>query len=686
MSELFQTVLIMSITGTVMSLLLFALKPLIHAKLPKTIQYYLWLVVIGALLIPISKLVRFPQNTDFPVSPAFISNIVEQTIPTTQRLRPTTPSQTGENPKPAPTAAPSSIGENSESTSTVTPSRLPSAEPTTDNMTFILDLLFIAYPVVALSIILYYLASYLLFYIKLRRSSVKTTTFYSIPIYESPSVQTPLLVGFFSPRIVLPKRDYTPDQLRTMLLHEIVHLRRKDIFMKWLSVMACAVHWFNPFVWFVRGEINRICELACDEAVIDELEINERQLYGDTLILVAADYQPSRVTLAMSESKRNLKERLGAIMNHKKRTRSVVIVSVLLIVTNMTTAILLGAGNTNASNNANDNATGKLANASSLTANDHSKDTSGQGQAGNDDPADTTGQAGTVIGDPSQETGQPNANSTPSPISRTPDTLIDWKFIESEYDAEKSLELRENRETQVMLGEKTCTITFEDIMMEGSWYIKLVSITLEGKEYPYVIHDYDATFLKLAILDSVETSGKSVPILLLFFDTHGNGGQGTHDILMLTPDDDNKATGYMKATGLYGGFFNDHVDQSDYNRNVTFSANKEALIPSADGQRTEFTIDFSQSEYFCEMLGLYYDERELYQEPSSYEPVDLLYEFALIDWNGEERLLIYQYFTHTTGFGDVVSVVNMQEYPYQLEYQQIEIYPEFQDTVIAYRE
>jgi hypothetical protein len=489
---------------------------------------------------------------------------------------------------------------------------------------------------------------------------------------------------------VLPKRDYTPDQLRTMLLHEIVHLRRKDIFMKWLSVLACAVHWFNPFVWFIRSEINRICELACDEAVVDQLEITERQLYGDTLILVAADYQPTRVTLAMSESKRNLKERLGAIMNHKKRTRGIVIVSVLLIVTNMTTAILLGAGNTNASNNANNNATGKLGNASSLTADDHSKDTNGLGQAGNNDPIDTTGQAGTDIGDPSQETGQPDANSTPSTIPKTPDTLIEWEIIESEYDNEKSKELRDNRETQVVLGEKTCYISFEDIMLEGSWYIKLVSITLEGKEFPYVVHDYDAKFLKLAILDSLDASGNSVPILLLFFDTHGNGGQGTHDILMLTPDDDNKATGYMKATGLYGGFFNDLVDQDEYYaRKISFSANREVLVSSVDGQKIDFTIDFKPDDYLNEGFNEVYDERELYKDSRTYGQVDQVYEFFIIDWHGEERILIYQYFwpyDHSSGFADIVSVVNLQEYPFRLEYQQIEMQPQYKDTVIVYRE
>jgi hypothetical protein len=384
----------------------------------------------------------------------------------------------------------------------------------------------------------------------------------------------------------------------------------------------------------------------------------------------------------MSESKRNLKERLGAIMNHKKRTRGVVIVSVILILAAITTAILLGAGNANVSNDTNNGTADKLINDASLYGDDHSGYATWKGGTGNEDPIATTVQADSDTNDSSYESGQSDPNSTSSTNTKTIDTLIDWKLIESEYDTAKSLELRENRKVEVMLDEKTCVVTFEDIIMEGSLYIKLLSVTLEGKEYPYVVHDYDATFLKLATLDSVDASGASVPILLLFFDTHGGGGQGTHDILMLRTDN-------MKASGLSGGFFNDHVDQDDYTKKTTFSANKDVLITSADGQKLDFTIDFSQDEYLNENYSLLYDERELYKEPHEFGQADQLYEFAIIDWNGEERLLIYQYFwqfDHNSGFGDIVSVVNLQDYPYQLEYQQVELQPEYRDTVTVYRE
>ena len=50
-----------------------------------------------------------------------------------------------------------------------------------------------------------------------------------------------------------------------------------------------AIHWFNPFIYLVRREMNKACELACDESVIKKFDIREMQLYGDTLIAVAAD-------------------------------------------------------------------------------------------------------------------------------------------------------------------------------------------------------------------------------------------------------------------------------------------------------------------------------------------------------------------------------------------------------------
>lgn len=82
----------------------------------------------------------------------------------------------------------------------------------------------------------------------------------------------------------------------------------------------------------VHREINRSCELACDESVIKKFDNEEIQQYGDTLIAIAADsIKKMPVPITMFKNKKNLKERLGAIMKYKKYSRkTVVLASVIL--------------------------------------------------------------------------------------------------------------------------------------------------------------------------------------------------------------------------------------------------------------------------------------------------------------------------------------------------------------------
>lgn len=52
LSKIVQTILIMSATGSIIALLLFALKPIVKNHLPKNTQYYLWVLVLVAFLVP----------------------------------------------------------------------------------------------------------------------------------------------------------------------------------------------------------------------------------------------------------------------------------------------------------------------------------------------------------------------------------------------------------------------------------------------------------------------------------------------------------------------------------------------------------------------------------------------------------------------------------------------------------
>ncbi|MDR1217037.1 MAG: M56 family metallopeptidase, partial [Oscillospiraceae bacterium] len=213
-------------------------------------------------------------------------------------------------------------------------------------VTELVDLSAIIWYFVALFTFAFNAFAYWMFVAILKLNNVPLNIDCPIPVFRNAKAATPMLIGLFSPAIVLPDREYTDEQLHAVLLHELTHLRRKDVLVKWLSVAACSVHWFNPIVWLVRREIDRACELSCDEAVVRSLDADGRQNYGDTLLYTAADSKTPRAVLSttMCEDKKNLKERLSAIMSGKKRTRAAVIVSAAVICAAVLTALVLGAG------------------------------------------------------------------------------------------------------------------------------------------------------------------------------------------------------------------------------------------------------------------------------------------------------------------------------------------------------
>jgi beta-lactamase regulating signal transducer with metallopeptidase domain len=331
-----RTILIMSVTGSVIALLLFVLKPMIRDRISKSTQYYLWLVVLIAWIVPFSGLFTFPS----PRPVVWIHEAIRENIkPNDQWWE--------------------EISQEQYHTSFDALDASEQVDVIYRNNDWIwifnnniLTIPIIYPPIVFLIIML----QYAVFIMKLRHRRIaarsediamlaKLCANRKVPrLYRNTIVSTPMLIGLFRPSIILPDREYMDHQLRYVLLHELTHLRRSDMFIRWLTVITCSVHWFNPIVWLAKREIDKACELACDEAVIQHFNDDDKQIYGDTLLYIAADGRGFPATLAMNENKRNLKERLRAIMNSKKHTRLTAAISALLIIVVASCAIVLGAG------------------------------------------------------------------------------------------------------------------------------------------------------------------------------------------------------------------------------------------------------------------------------------------------------------------------------------------------------
>jgi TonB family protein len=92
----------------------------------------------------------------------------------------------------------------------------------------------------------------------------------NVPVLESTEIPMPLAWGIWRPAVVLPagSRDWPPARLRTVLLHEVTHVERRDLLAQALGQAVCCLYWFHPLAWMAARELRKERERACDDAVL----------------------------------------------------------------------------------------------------------------------------------------------------------------------------------------------------------------------------------------------------------------------------------------------------------------------------------------------------------------------------------------------------------------------------------
>jgi|GEM_PF-2094402 len=348
MSESIKLLLSLSLSGTILSGMIFLLKPFVKNKISKSIQYYIWLVVLLRLVMPFSfesSLMNALFYDDSEIVEVQKEDIKKSAVALEDVIEVINPSESSSVPN---------VQKNVE---------IGIYKNDKDHSRFIQDILnkYALYLWIfgIIVVLLFNILGYLYFSRRLRLSNTEVSDnenrllkdllkgkYRGVRIKRNSSINTPMLIGIINPSILVPDNDYSIDQLRNILSHEITHLKRKDILIKWVTMIVATVHWFNPFMYFIKKEINSACELACDEAVIKNLSAKEKQAYGETLISVVSEQKcpNGMIQATMCEEKKSLKERLVAIMEHKKKSKVVIILSVGLLIGAVGGAMFLGAG------------------------------------------------------------------------------------------------------------------------------------------------------------------------------------------------------------------------------------------------------------------------------------------------------------------------------------------------------
>lgn len=149
----------------------------------------------------------------------------------------------------------------------------------------------------------------------------------SVQVCEILSSQPPSLFGFFRPRLIFPKAlldELSETELGMIVLHELMHVKRKDILLNWFMILVQGLHWFNPFAWLAMRRLRAAREMVCDAAVLAATSSSARQTYGETLIKLAGRFArlpAASSTVAIFSNQTEIHRRILMIAKFKPATR-----------------------------------------------------------------------------------------------------------------------------------------------------------------------------------------------------------------------------------------------------------------------------------------------------------------------------------------------------------------------------
>jgi beta-lactamase regulating signal transducer with metallopeptidase domain len=138
---------------------------------------------------------------------------------------------------------------------------------------------------------------------------------HDIDLLISAGVEEPGVWRSWKPVLILPESiaDYlSDDELSAVLMHEAVHVSRRDNLMSNLQMVICSLLWFHPLVWLIDRRLLSERECACDEKVL-ELGIGSK-IYASSLLKVLRFCLGQRVAGVSSVAGSNLQRRVKSIM------------------------------------------------------------------------------------------------------------------------------------------------------------------------------------------------------------------------------------------------------------------------------------------------------------------------------------------------------------------------------------
>ena len=297
MSDLFLNILNMSIAASWLILAVVLLRFLLK-KAPKWIAVLLWGIVALRLVVPFS----FESALSLiPSAETFNAHNIQYETPAISSGIPAV--NNAVNPVLGETFAPNSVG--------------------SINPLYIWTLVVSAIWLVGIAAMLLYAV---ISYVRVRQSVAERVP-YEGNIFLCDYVKSPFILGLVRPKIYLPS-SMDEAAMGPVIAHEKAHLARRDHWWKPLGFLILTVHWFNPLCWIAYVLLCRDIELACDEKVIRQMDLNGKKQYSTALLEFSTGRRLVTICpLAFGEV--GVKERVKNVLNYKKPAFWLIVVAII---------------------------------------------------------------------------------------------------------------------------------------------------------------------------------------------------------------------------------------------------------------------------------------------------------------------------------------------------------------------
>lgn len=142
----------------------------------------------------------------------------------------------------------------------------------------------------------------------------------TIHMYKSYGILSPCIYGFLRPKLVLPPVSLQKEQLEMILVHELTHLKQKDLFWKPVFAVLNSMFWFSPCIWLVTKQVCRWAEASCDETCCRRYP---SRLYFEMMseMLIKTESRPPEYISLWSESFREFRWRVTCVMRGGRKSR-----------------------------------------------------------------------------------------------------------------------------------------------------------------------------------------------------------------------------------------------------------------------------------------------------------------------------------------------------------------------------